>query len=47
MMSINLGDIAILNIKYSDYRNVINRINKNAAINLMQNTDLTGKSKTL
>ena len=37
MMSINLSDIAILNIKGSDYRCIISLINKNEAINLMQN----------
>ena len=31
----NLGDIAILNIKGSDYHCVISLINKNEAINLM------------
>ena len=35
MMSINLGDIAILNIKDSDYRCVISLISKSEAINLM------------
>ena len=36
MMSINLSDIAILNIKGSDYRCIISLISKNEAINLMQ-----------
>ena len=40
MMSINLSDIAILNIKGSDYRCIISLISKNEAINLMQNADL-------
>ena len=43
MMSINLSDIAILNIKGFDYRSIISLINKNETINLLQNTDLTGK----
>ena len=47
MMSINLSNIAILNIKGSDYRCVISLINKNEAIKLLQNADLTEKSRTL
>ena len=47
MMSMNLDDIAILNIKGSVYCCIINRISKNEAINLMQNADLTEKSGTL
>ena len=43
----NLSDIAILKIKGSDYRCVIRLISKNEAINLMQNADLTEKSRTL
>ena len=43
----NLNDIAILNIKGSDYRCIISLISKNEAINLMQNADLTKKSGTL
>ena len=35
MMSVNLSDIAILNIKGSDYRCIISLISKNEAINLM------------
>ena len=46
-MSMNLSDIAILNIKGADYRCIISRISKSEAINLMQNTDLCEKSKTL
>ena len=46
MMSMNLSDIAILNIKGSDYRCIISLISKNEAINLMQNADLTIKSRT-
>ena len=47
MWSTNLSDIAILNIKGSDSRCIIGLINKNEAINLMQNADLTEKSVTL
>ena len=47
MMSINLSDIAILNIKGCDYGCIISLIGKNEAINLMQNADLTEKSGTL
>ena len=41
MMSINLSDIAILNIKGSDSRFIISLISTNDAVNLMQNADLT------
>ena len=47
MMFINLSDIAILNIKGSDYRCIISLINKNEAIKLVQNAYLTEKSGTL
>ena len=47
MMSINLSNIAILSIKGSDYRCIINLISTNKAINLMQNANLTEKSGTL
>ena len=47
MMSLNLSDIAILNIKGSDYRCIISLISKKEVINLMQNADLTEKSKNL
>ena len=43
MMSMNLSDIAILNIKGSDYRCIISLISKSEAINVMQNVDLTEK----
>ena len=44
----NLIDIAIaiLNIKGSDYRCIISLINKNEAINLIQNADLNEKSRS-
>ena len=47
MMYINLSDIAILNIKGSDYRCIISLISKNEAINLMENAVLTDKRGTL
>ena len=47
MISMNLSDIAILNIKGSDYHCIISLINKNESINLTQNADLTEKSGTL
>ena len=47
MMSMNLSNIALLNIKGSDYHCIISLISKNEAINLMQNADLTEKSGTL
>ena len=37
----NLSDIAVLNIKSSNYRRTISLISKNKTINLMQNADLT------
>ena len=43
MMSMNLRDIAILNIKNSDYCCIISLISKSVTINLMQNVDLTEK----
>ena len=39
MMSMNLDDIAILNINGADYRCIISRIRKSEAINLMKNID--------
>ena len=47
MMSMNLSDIAILNIKGSDYRCIISLISKNESIHLLQNADLTVKYGTL
>ena len=46
MMSVNLRDIVILNIKGSDYCCIISLISKKEAINLLQNYDLTEKSRT-
>ena len=47
MMSINLSNIAILNIKGSDYHSITSLISKNKAIDLLQYADLTKKSRTL
>ena len=47
MMPINLSNIAILNIKGSDYRCIISLVSKNVAINLLQNADLTKNTGTL
>ena len=47
LMSINLSNIAILNIKGSDYGSIISLISKNEATLLLQNVDLTEKSGTL
>ena len=47
MTSLNLSDIAILNIKGSDYRCIISLISKNETINLLQNANLTEKSGTI
>ena len=46
MLFINLSNIAISNIKGSNYCCIISLISKNEAINLMQNADLTRKSRT-
>ena len=47
MMSINLSDIAILNIKSSDCHCIISLISKNEDKKLLQNVDLTEISGTL
>ena len=47
MMSISLSDVAVLNVKGSDYHYIISRISKSEAVKLLQNTDLTEKSGTL
>ena len=47
MMSMNLSDIAVLNIHRADYCCIISRIGKTEAINLMQNIDVTEKNATL
>ena len=47
MMYMNLSDTAIVNMKGSNYCCIVSLINKNEAINLMQNTDLAEKSRAL
>ena len=47
MMSMNLSDIDILNIKCSDYHWIIGLISKSEAINVMQNADSNEKSRIL
>ena len=46
MMPWNLNDIAISNIKGSDYCCIISRISKSEAMKLLQNIDMTEKSGT-
>ena len=43
MLSMNLSDIGILNIKGSDYHCIISLISKKKVINLMENADLDKK----
>ena len=43
----NPSDIAILKIKSVDYCCISSKISKNEAIEVMQNVDLTEKSRTL
>ena len=47
MMSMNLSDIAILNIKSVDYCCIISEISKSEAINLMENIDLNEKKQNI
>ena len=47
MMSMNLNNIAIRDIKDSYYRCIISSISKNEAINLMENVDLTEKNRSI
>ena len=47
MISINLSDVAILDIKDYNYRCIISGINKSKVINLKQNTNLAKKSGML
>ena len=47
MMSININDIAISNIKSSEYCCIIRLISKTEATNFMQNAELIGKDRTL
>ena len=44
MMSVNFSNIAILNIKGSDYSCIISLISKNKAIKLSKNADLNNKN---
>ena len=45
MMSMNLSNISILNIKGPDYRCIINLVSKNEAINLMLNAEMTKRGE--
>ena len=47
MMSMNLSDIAILNTSGADYHCTISETSKNDNIDLLQNIDLSEKSRTL
>ena len=47
MISINLSDIAILNIGGVDYQCIINGMRKSKTVNLTEKTDLTEKTWTL
>ena len=47
MMSKNVSDVAILEMKNADYRCIISITSKNEAIKLLQSIDLTEKSGTL
>ena len=46
-MSIDLSDIAILNVKGADYHCIISGISKSKATYLVQNINLTKNSRTL
>ena len=47
MISMNLSNIAILNIRGVDYCCIINRISQNEAIKLLRNADLNKESGKL
>ena len=47
MMSMNLSEIATLNIKGSDYPCIITGISKSEVLKFLKNIDLTEKSGTL
>ena len=47
MISINLIDIAILNIESADYQCIINGMRKSKTVNLTEKTDLIEKTWTL
>ena len=46
-MSMNISNIAILNIEGAEYSCIVSRISKSEAINVMENIDLIGKSRAL
>ena len=47
ILSVNLSNIAILNVKGSDFCCMISLISENKAINLTENVGLTEKIRTL
>ena len=47
MMSMNLSNVAILNLNSVDYHYIINAISKSKAVNLLQKANLNEKSGTL
>ena len=47
MMSVDISGIVILSIKSGHYHCIISRINKNEAINLIQNADNTEACDTI
>ena len=47
LMSINFSNIAILNIKGSDYHCITNKISKSEATNLTQNVNFTKKKQNI
>ena len=47
MMSMDLNNIAIINIRGVDYRHVTNGISKSEIVNLLQNADLSEKGRSL
>ena len=47
MMSMNLNNVAILNIHGVGYRCIVNGISNSEVVNLLQNVDLSEKSESL
>ena len=47
MMSMNISNVVILNIKGADYGCIVDRISKSEAINVMQNINLTKKKQNI
>ena len=47
MLSINLSNIAMLNIHGVDYHYIIKKISKHKAVNILQNADFSDESGTL